>query len=167
MSHCFTSQIVKECSGDMKWIKAAILKVDKKQILAKSSENARRQWLVCKCSAKLWGTMVRERTQETRLIDHILEKHWKELHLPEISAADLITMLSNSQIEALPKFKRIFNTHALTATCTYSSSPWQCYVFLYLIYVHVFTGLTMILNWIELNIATASVRVWAVIRQCK
>ena len=43
-------------------------------------------------------------------IDHILEKHWKELHLPEISAADLITMLSNSQTEALPKFK-MFNTH--------------------------------------------------------
>ena len=49
--------------------------------------------------------------QETRLIDHILEKYWKELHLTEVSAADLLTMLSKSQIEVLPKFKKIFNTH--------------------------------------------------------
>ena len=49
--------------------------------------------------------------KEIRLIDHILEKHWKELHLPKIGAADLVTMLSNSQIEVLPKFKNIYNTH--------------------------------------------------------
>ena len=49
--------------------------------------------------------------KETRLIDHILEKHWKEVHLPEIAAADLVTMLSNSQIEVLPKFENNFNTH--------------------------------------------------------
>ena len=42
---------------------------------------------------------------------HILEKHWKEVHLPEIAAADLVTMLSNSQIEVLPKFENNFNTH--------------------------------------------------------
>ena len=49
--------------------------------------------------------------KETRLIDHILEKHWKEVHLLEIGAADLVTMLSNSQTEVLPKFENIYNTH--------------------------------------------------------
>ena len=36
--------------------------------------------------------------QEIRLIDHILQKHWKELHLLKIGAADLVTMLSNSLV---------------------------------------------------------------------
>ena len=45
-----------------------------------------------------------EPLQEIRLIDHILEKHWKELHLLKVSTADLVT-------EVLPKFMSIFNTH--------------------------------------------------------
>ena len=49
--------------------------------------------------------------KETRLIDHIQEKHWKEVHLLEIGAADLVTMLSSSQTEVLPKFENIYNTH--------------------------------------------------------
>ena len=32
--------------------------------------------------------------------DHILEKHWKELHLPRIGAADLVTMLSQGRRES-------------------------------------------------------------------
>ena len=36
----FTSQILKECSGGVKRIKAAILKMNKKQILTKCSEKA-------------------------------------------------------------------------------------------------------------------------------
>ena len=49
--------------------------------------------------------------QEITLIDHILEKHWKDSDLPKIGAADLVTILSNSQIEVLPKFKNILDTH--------------------------------------------------------
>ena len=44
------------------------------------------------------------------IIHHILEKHWKELHLPKIGAADSFTMLSNLQIEVLPKFNGTFLT---------------------------------------------------------
>ena len=36
---------------------------------------------------------------------HILEKHGKDLHLPEIKVTDLVEMLSNLQIEFLPMFE--------------------------------------------------------------
>ena len=61
-------------------------------------------WFANAHAAERWGTMHGKGEnpchlcdtgplQETRLIgNHILEKHWMELHLLEISAADLLTM---------------------------------------------------------------------------
>ena len=66
--------------------------------------------------------------QEIRLIHHIVEKHWRELHLLEIGAAERqsCTMLNNSQIEVLPKFKNISNTYLLllcSVTATFLTHP--------------------------------------------
>ena len=83
-----------------------------------TSELGWRLCLVCKCSAKHWVTMMKDSTHATCVmldlckqsdscIDHILQKNWKELHLLEIGAAELVTMLSNSQIEVLPNLKNI------------------------------------------------------------
>ena len=110
----FTGQILSACSGDVRQIKAAIIKVDKEQRLVKCSEKdplivdvaERVGW------SRLWdltselglkavsGLQMLSRAlghhgegqwpchlcdagplQEIRLIDHILEEHWKELHL--------------------------------------------------------------------------------------
>ena len=61
-----------------------------------------------------------ESLQGVRLIDHILQKHREELHLPEtVSATDLFAKLQNAEIEILPKFSRIFNALGQWLICFY------------------------------------------------
>ena len=101
--------------------------------------------------------------QEIRLIDHILEKHWKELCLPKIGAADLVTMLS-WVTHKLNKFENIFNTNwlllcsithkILTHPPSNSTVCLQCVLFscycihgpLLLFYVHVSTWALWCMN---------------------
>ena len=79
-----TCQTLSDCSGGVRHIKAAIITVDKEQCLVKCSEKAD---FIVDVTKSVWLVQV---------IDHILEKHWQELHLPKIGAADPVTMLSNS-----------------------------------------------------------------------
>jgi len=49
---------------------------------------------------------------EKPVLDHILEAHWKELHLsPGMDFDMLLGMLENAQLEILSKFSVIFNQH--------------------------------------------------------
>ena len=63
--------------------------------------------ILSECSGDATCVMLDLCKQSDSCIDHILQKHWKELHLLEIGAAELVTMLSNSQIEVLPNLKNI------------------------------------------------------------
>ena len=46
------------------------------------------------------------------LLDHILDAHWKELHLhSEMDTDRILEMLGGYNLEVLPKFKNIFKCY--------------------------------------------------------